>query len=456
MVPVIALITILALSPLPFGATPPFWQSLLAAVSLFLVPLAYATTRQSRTGLQAWLFHAQPTVRWSAALLAIVVSWMMFQAFVPGPWQHPAWQQVADTIGGPVSATISLDPFATMSDAISLLGIAGIFLVTATLSRDAKVARLVLQAIALIGAAYATYGLLVFALGNETVAWMPKRHYLASLTSTFVNRNSYGVFAGLTGLAALGLLLSYVTPLLSAKMSRRDKTTMLLERLATRWWIWLGAIAVGVTALLLTGSRGATAATGLSMLTLIAVYLGARRAGIAPIMVALFGAGVIGFSILALSGDFVLSRLQDNFDSNLTGRSDIYAYAFATLRDHMWLGTGYGAFEDGFAFYQTGTDAIAQRIVAAHSIYLETAIELGLPAALLFFASVGLLIFTCIKGTIERQRDRIYPALAVAASLLVGTQGIVDFGVQTPAIATLYAALLGIGVAQSTSSRRRR
>ena len=61
--------------------------------------------------------------------------------------------------------------------------------------------------LAAIAVAYALYGLVVQLGGFEMVAWEEKRHYQDSVTSTFINRNSYGTFAGIGLLVICGLLV---------------------------------------------------------------------------------------------------------------------------------------------------------------------------------------------------------------------------------------------------------
>jgi hypothetical protein len=63
------------------------------------------------------------------------------------------------------------------------------------------------------------------------------------------------------------------------------------------------------------------------------------------------------------------------------------------------------------------------------------------------------LALTCLKGVRRRHRDWAYPALGVAASVLTGVHALFDFSLQIPAVAILYACILGIGCAQSSSSR---
>jgi len=78
--------------------------------------------------------------------------------------------------------------------------------------------------------------------------------------------------------------------------------------------------------------------------------------------------------------------------------------------------------------------------------------ELGVPAALALFLALGGLAVTCWRGVARRHRDWVFPATGAAASVLVGLHATVDFSLQLPAVAILYATIMGVGVAQSYSS----
>ena len=88
----------------------------------------------------------------------------------------------------------------------------------------------------------------------------------------------------------------------------------------------------------------------------------------------------------------------------------------------------------------------------AHNTWLENAFELGVPAALALYLALGGLVMTCLRGVTRRHRDWVYPATGVAASVLVGLHALLDFSLQLPAVAILYACIMGIACAQSYSS----
>lgn len=62
----------------------------------------------------------------------------------------------------------------------------------------------------------------------------------------------------------------------------------------------------------------------------------------------------------------------------------------------------------------------------------------------------------CLVAVFRRQRAQIYPIVAVASTVTVALHALLDFSLQIPAIAALYAAILGMGVAQSWSAEPKR
>jgi len=88
----------------------------------------------------------------------------------------------------------------------------------------------------------------------------------------------------------------------------------------------------------------------------------------------------------------------------------------------------------------------------AHNDYLELAAGWGLPATLAWWGAFVWLVAICWRGFFYRRHDRVYPALAVAASILVAIHSLFDFSLQMPAISLTYAAILGVGIAQAFRS----
>ncbi|WP_413206945.1 O-antigen ligase family protein [Rhodospirillum sp. A1_3_36] len=208
------------------------------------------------------------------------------------------------------------------------------------------------------------------------------------------------------------------------------------------------------TALLLSHSRGALISTVAAIAVLVfALRIGGvmktRGTGWIFLLPLIFGIGLV-----LISGDrtaerflFVVEEGQD--------RASLYSQVLTAIGDAPWTGFGLGAFEPAFHLYQN-EDLLDSKIFDfAHGVQLEFAMDLGLPFAALFLLAILILLITCARGLRRRRRDQIFPAVALATGVLLGVHGLMDFSAQMPAVAILFAHLLGIGYAQSFNSDRR-
>jgi O-antigen ligase len=121
------------------------------------------------------------------------------------------------------------------------------------------------------------------------------------------------------------------------------------------------------------------------------------------------------------------------------------------IADRPGTGHGYGTYEQTFRLYQDRSAGLFL-VDKAHNTYLEHAAELGVPATVLLYLGPLILFLFCLRGVFMRRRGKIFPLLAVSATVLVAVHALVDFSLQIPAIAVTYAAILGMGVAQSIPS----
>ncbi|HYE01209.1 MAG TPA: O-antigen ligase family protein, partial [Alphaproteobacteria bacterium] len=136
-------------------------------------------------------------------------------------------------------------------------------------------------------------------------------------------------------------------------------------------------------------------------------------------------------------------------------RWDIYRITLRALLDRPLLGHGHGGYPHLFHLY---ADPTLSHIVfdRAHSTYLELAVELGLPAALLLLAALAAPAVLCWRAWRADPAAARPAALALAATLLAALHSAIDFSLQTPAAAVAYAALLGAGASCYRPARPQR
>ncbi len=442
------LLATVAFAPLPLGGNRPWaWSALSLLVGLDLVLWAAAALADRGAMGAPW-----PRLRGPVLGFALIVAWIVAQALpiAPAAWRHPLWGEAAAALDVAVPGTISLDPRATLDALMRLLAYAGVFWLAVQLGRDSRRARAAVWTVALAGLAYALYGL-VIELGHfDRILWYRRWAYPGSLTSTFVNRNSFATYAGLALVVVVGLALEQLRR--APPIATRAGLRWAVQGLGGRFGFLLGmALAIG-TALLLTDSRGGMVAAfvGLAALALaFALRRGARPgAALATLgAVALFAVG-----LLALSSGGALDRLGQTVLAE-SERPAVYVLVLKGIAQRPLLGVGYGAFEAAFPLIRDETirgDLVYDK---AHNSYLEFAFEAGLPAFLAMMAVLGALVWRVARGARNRRRDRVFPCIGIGASALVASHALVDFSIQIPAVAMTFALLLGVAVAQSWSSR---
>ena len=449
-----AMLGLVAIAPLLLGSVPDWaWTAVASLQAIAAITWAVLVFMRG----ESVSLNPADTVP-AAICFGLAVLWAIAQT-MPGllsDLHHPIWAEAANA-GLPVVSRISIDPEATWAGIARLLSYATAFTVIAAYCRSSRRAQQAFYVIAIAGTVYAAYGLLIHLAGIRLVApWATKLYYLDSLTSTFVNRNTYATYAGLTLLCVVGLLLHELTAK-RREVGKREALRELVDRLTQRGWILLLGVVLISTALLLTKSRGGVGATfaGLAALGL-AAWLG-RAIKRRTFFIACAVAAVVGAGFFVISGQGVTSRLQvavsgENVAADLLAeRNIVYDLTTRAISDNPLLGTGLGTFAHVFQLYRDET--VNASYQDAHNTYLENALELGIPAAFLLGLSVAYLAYVCARGVARRRRDQLYPAIGLAATVLVATHALVDFSLEMPAVTWTYVAILAVAVAQSRSSR---
>ena len=440
-VPFWLLLTVVLLAPLPLGSNRPLPASALAA-AVGALSCAWAIGRL--LGRPRAVVHVRPF--WPGwALVSLAAAWAALQAapVTPASLHHPDWGEARAVLGMAHGGAISINPGATWNRLMGLLACGGIFWLALQSCPSSARAHQVLFALASGGLLYAAYGLFDLVESGTGV-----------VTSTFVNRNSYATYAGITLFCGLGLVLG--------KLARGARAGTPLRRLALDVLSGLDApFAVGViaclvagTALLLTQSRGAFVAVCAGLVAFI-WYL--RRAALVTCgafakAALVFGIGLAS-GIVWLAGDETLGRFTAT-DVHALNRLAYYRATWDAISDRPLLGTGYGTYADAFKAYNhpgTGTYFLDK----AHNTYLQVVMELGWPAAVALYSGLALLVIRCLQGRSPQGRSALYPAVLAACSVLVAVHSLIDFSLEMPANAATYALLLGVGCAQAIRRQAR-
>jgi len=372
---------------------------------------------------------------------------------------HPAWQVAGEALGRDIASTISINPSETLWAILRFLTAAAVLLSVYVLARSTRNAQTILRTFVILAGLAALYGLTRLSLSLDKILWFdePDTGYL---TSGFINRNSAATYFGTASLASLGLVTQQVRTVLQSTLhdSGREVVRQLSLAMAGMLGFDLVLFVLMLVSVFATGSRGGISFTIVALFFMLLLYgvkmtMRGRSGGGGPAwVVSILAVAVLMLGVFELSGARLMGRLL-NQGLEADSRFETYARTLEAVRDYLYLGSGLGTFQDVFTAYRLELSPGRQVWDKAHNDYLELLLGLGLPAAILVLLSFAGVFFIATKGFFARHRDTHYAAIAAAACVLIGLHSLVDFSLQIQANALAFALLLGLGLAQSWSTR---
>ena len=438
---------VVAMAPLPLASDKPWaWNTLSLAVGALLLWWGICVFRSVATIGLSWRRHGLTTL-----LACLLLAWFAVQTVssVPPAWQHPFWAEAATALGSTVDGSISVAPAATGDALTRLLAYVGLFWLVMQLARDTSRARQLLLAVVAAGAVFATYGLIADLGGIGHELWSDGALITGSLTGPFLDKNSFAIYLGLCLMAALALLSSRRGAERTARLLSRDGFRQFLASLHPEAFTLAALAAVLATALALTHSGIGLICTVLGFAVFVVARTVSRGQRLGKSLTIGLVIAVLGVVTIQLWDGAPVSRFAGDRSAEAT-RADLHGIAIDAIGDAPFRGHGLGTFPDIFQAYRDASFPwLAPAFDRAHGAYVEFASEAGLLAVLALLVIGGWLAAAYVRGTLHQRRDAVYPALSLAALVLVGTQAFVDFGVQMPAVATTLAAILATGFAHA-------
>jgi O-antigen ligase len=373
-----------------------------------------------------------------AVFCGIAVIWAVCQ-LIPGLGPPPIGTEFGpQTPGLNIQGTMAIDPERAIGGLTKFLTYLGVFVLTAIIgSRRAFCQRLMLAVVA-IASAGTVYGMIFQVSGG-----LP-------LSGQFVNPNNYATYAGLATLIGLSRLYSIALPHSEGKGLVRNVLRTTLYRLAGEGSFLIVAISILVLGILLSGSRAGSVAFFLSLTLMMVVRYLIRSRGIVGIIAVFATIAIVGLTAFALAGDRLAIRLEAE-GAVATDRLVLDDIAIQAISLRFWTGWGLDSFESLYSVLQPPTLSLV--FDKAHNVYLETALDLGGPSALLVFISCVIVTARCLLGIARRRRAVEFPVAAFGCSVLVALHSFVEFSLQIPSVAIAYMAVLAMGWAQSFGTR---
>lgn len=451
------LIATLAWSPFPLGGAIA-WA---AGVQELLIAACWTLWSVGTIGTSDATWSSSRIIFVPLALAALSLGWAVIQITpgMPQDWVHPVWGMASQALGTQIDGVISLNPWRTQAEILKLTSYVMAGWLALRMARRVETAELLLKAVIAIGAAYALYAFaLEFSGTRQTAVFYSVPWHSELLSGPFMLHNSFATYAGMATIAAVAKLFASGNDAIVASRGWRRLVESGLSYCFGRGALLMVAVLLTFAGVVASASRAGFAATmcGLVAIGIVSLTIVRGRntrlwavAGTLAAVAPLFG-------LIAINGDTLDNRLSQLLASDAGDqlRFNLWATTQRMIADAPWFGLGLGSFEDAYPLYASQIFPFAMD--KAHCDYLEFAAGLGLPAAIAWLAGLIWTAAICLRGVWRRRRNRHYAIAAIGASVLVAVHSSVDFSLQLPAVALLYAVLMGIAVAQSQPSQRRR
>ena len=452
------LLSLLAWTPLAFGAVHPWAYALLqlhvcVLLAIWLLPYLVALRPGHTTAAGPPRFVGTPLALPLGLFLFLLI---LQQLPLPTSLLSFLSPQAAQLYAlfrpdGPEHvATLSLAPYTTKMALGQWLAYAGLFFLCVNTLRTRRAIRSVCWVVVGTAGLMAVMGILQKASGTHFIYGFRDASYAADIFfGPYINRNHFTGYQHMAIILGLGLLLT--------QMSKAVTAASLPWR--RRLLYWFGLLSPG--RLLLTFA--------LSLMT-GAVILAASRGGALSLLLGLLGLGLLlrqhhvllnrrmrlaltliamGAMVLWLGTAPLLKRFEPlvaNSPALLwAGRQAAFQAAWEMSKDFPLFGIGYEAFPMVSARYQPVND-FNPRFAHVHNDFLQLLAETGWLGAGLLLGGMLLLV----RAIMQKWRTRHDPfvqtmvAAGLAALVAMGLHALVDFNLHIPANALLFTTVLAL------------
>ncbi|HXN71248.1 MAG TPA: O-antigen ligase family protein [Candidatus Acidoferrales bacterium] len=352
---------------------------------------------------------------------------------------------------------LSFEPHATRGHFLILLMCFAGFFFAQIVSHDSHRKRVFTVSLVALGAFEAFYGLVQYLTGWQQIFSYVKKFDLEEATGTYINRNHYAGFLEMILPFSLALVF-YEYAKLRGNPGSRINFRKLIAKSGLQKLILALCVAVIVCAsLAFSRSRmGILAAAGSVLVVSALIAISRFHGRLSSLLAAMFIILSIGLAVWIGPGP-VVSRFQsvgDEYSLGGPSRVSIWRDALPLIQHHPWLGTGLGTFPIAYTNRQTAF--LTQFVNHAHNDYLEFASEMGIPAALILFVSIFLILARAVRVFLfgERDFERVVALGCVGSIVAILLHSFADFNLYIPANALLFSVILGLAVSARLRASR--
>ncbi len=443
---------LLALSPLPMGGNRD-WAWTPMALVIGVLAILSAAGWGNRTALEVSAEERGPLLALIGCFaVVVVVALLQMSTWAPITASAVYYAKAAAILGHAHAPVPTLAVDTSWATLARIVATGLVFLTARALCASHERARMLLLSLVASAVVVVGYGFAAQAtthscyLGN----FLKKQgEYTASLdrclmSGTFVNSNSFGCYLGMALIAAVAV--AFADRRQRRPVDEEDEYNPLIAWLTGTRVLLLALAFLFFGGLLISGSRGAFAATTVAGLLFVLVLRhGHGKSGTSlgrTMLASLLVAGAAGL----IAGGAMIHKFSTLPNADSTNRLVIWRVSLDAIAQSPWLGWGLGSYPDIYTILQP--DRIAQINDKAHSTPIETIVELGIPGAVFAMLLVLLPWWICLRSARRRHRHRYLPAAAFAVSAVAILHSTIDFSLQMPAIGFVVSALLGMGWAQ--------
>lgn len=442
----------LAITPFPLGGNRDWaWSPLamLVGATLLLNTLGGLDRRRAPRAP-----HREMQI--SMAAVGVAILWAAFQLL-----SLPSFGSVnsllsssAEALGQSAWRRMATGREEALTGIMRLLTYCGVFWLAAQFCRDTGFARRLLWTVVTSAVLITLYGLAMqIDNGSCIVLYIAKAPIGSScaFSGTFRNPDHYAAFAGLSAIICIAEIQRRLLRIDPSSMNSRLRLRARVAALSGAGGIAGAAAVLLIGGLFLSGSKGGAASFLVAVVALVTILNFANHRRSWATIVAVITISLLVLAIGAIGGEMLATRLLQFIAKGDSDRLAIYSASLQAIGLRPFSGWGLGSFEGIYTVLQPFSVALIY--AEAHNTFLESAVELGVPVACCLVIGIALPVVRCLIGVFQRSRDVHYPAIAVGCAVLVGVHSLFDFALQIPAVAIGFSALLGMGWAQSRSSR---
>jgi O-antigen ligase len=279
--------------------------------------------------------------------------------------------------------------------------------------------------------------------------WRPQ--FESETFGPFVNPNHFAGWMLMTLPVALAAFLDLVLRMVESAPDEGSRFSALTSpQIGAALFLGIACLVMGLS-LLMTRSRSALAAFALG--SVMAGWVVFRRQARGKARLAVAGSAlVLFFGTVAWAGlDTIVTKFTEpQGRKSFAARMGAWRDTVSIIRDFPLAGSGLDTYGTAMNLYQTGSRE--RHFQEAHNDYLQLAAEGGLLVGIPVLVTIGFFIRDVRRRFREAPKHGTTYCLrvgAVVGLISIALQSLVEFSLQMPGNAALFALLAGVAIHQS-------